>query len=400
MTAASCWSPGRPGSASRRWSRPSSRPCVRRSPTPAGCGVGATASSRHAHWAPSSRSPSSWAGRRGRRCAGTRPDRSSSPRSGRVCAPRVRPSWCSRTCTGPTRRRSTCCATWGGGCAACPCSIVATYRDDALRRGRSRPGGPRRPRGTELDPPRRRAAPVARGRGRARRGHRPGARRAAPPHRREPVLRQRGRALRVGGRPSLGPGRGARPGRRAEQLGAERPRRRGARGLAGRAGAAQRRRRRHGGGSRRAGGLRTPRRRRLGTSLPPRHRPPRGRRGRPAAPAHRDAPCGPRRAAAAGQHGRRAAGVPRGERRRRRPGPSPRPPRGGRRGRQGRPPGGGGAVRPGGSLLRRARCARTGRAARHARPGAQLRGRLGGVGAGSTAGPGAVAWTRRPAPRG
>ena len=388
MTAGSCWSPGRPGSASRRWSRPSSRPCVRRSPTPGGCGVGATASSRRDRWAPSSRSPSSSAARRGRPCVGTRPDRSSSPRSGRGCA---RPGRDRRGARGPAlgRRGDARRAALPGAAAArhAACSIVATYRDDALgvadpvrvalgdlaaqsstRRvdvpPLSREAVATLVEGTDLEP-----AELHRLTG-------------GNPFFVTEVLR-----VRVGGRAAVGPRRRARAGGRPEQLGAERPRRRGARGVAGRAGAAQRRCRRHGGGSRRAAwtpgsSSATARDFASATTSPAvRSTGPSRRTAAPPRTVRSSTSCVRPR-----QHGRRAAGAT--TRRTAAPTtwPFTTPAARGRRGRQGRPSGGGRPVRPGGSLLRRARCARPGRAARHARPGAELRGRLGGVGAGSTAG--------------
>ena len=219
----------------------------------------------------------------------------------------------SRTCTGPTRRRSTCCASWPAAARACPCCSsppTATTRlaaSDPLRLALGELATQRSTRRVDL------RAAVARGGRRARRRHRPRARRALPAHRRQPVLRHRGAAPGAAARcrPSardavlarVGPADAepatvldvaALTGSRVELPLLERGRRQHRR-RARRAVSAP------GSWSATAGR----------PSLPARDRPPRGRAGRPAAPPHRRHAADPRRAARGRQRRRRAAGLPR-----------------------------------------------------------------------------------------
>ena len=101
-------------------------------------------------------------------------------------------SSCSRTCTGPTRRRSTSCACSPGASSRVPALVLATYRDDELTRAQ-----PLRIALGELAAARVeriRLAPLSPGgRRRAGRAAPRRRRRAAPADRRQPVLRHRGR---------------------------------------------------------------------------------------------------------------------------------------------------------------------------------------------------------------
>ena len=120
---------------------------------------------------------------RSRRCA-----TSGSP-TGPRCSARSA-SACSRTATGPTRRRSTSSRTWPGASAAPAAVLVLTFRDDELaldhRLRAGRRLDPARGRGARSRWSRCRATAVAELAGRGRRG------RAVRGHRRQPVPGDRG----------------------------------------------------------------------------------------------------------------------------------------------------------------------------------------------------------------
>ena len=80
---------------------------------------------------------------------------------------RGRRSSCSRTCTGPTRRRSTSCGCWPAASAARRLLVVATYRDDELERDASAADRARRARDAQRRRAPRRGAALARRRRRA-----------------------------------------------------------------------------------------------------------------------------------------------------------------------------------------------------------------------------------------
>ena len=206
MTAAWCSWPARRASASRRWSRPPRRRCGTRIPEPVGCGAAATASSHRARSARSPRSPSSSAGRPGEAVAEDAPRQElfAAAPGGVARTPASARSSSSRTCTGPTRRRLDVLRYLGRRLRG----AAGPRRGDVPRR---RPGDRRTRCGSRSATSPRRAPPVgstcrrcpARPVRHPRRGDRPRTERAAPAHRRQPVLRHRGAALRFG--------RGARP---------------------------------------------------------------------------------------------------------------------------------------------------------------------------------------------
>ena len=66
--------------------------------------------------------------------AGARPGALARRAAASSCERRLAPCSCSRTCTGPTRARLTCCACSGGGSSGVPALAVATLPDDELAR--------------------------------------------------------------------------------------------------------------------------------------------------------------------------------------------------------------------------------------------------------------------------
>jgi hypothetical protein len=125
---ASCWSPERPGSASRPWSRSTSAA----SPTATWRGAPATACSSHGRSRPCTTSPVRSAGAVLDAVADGAPREQSSTRS--ALGSRVRAAWWFRDRgrpVGRTRRPSTCCdsSAW---VRDLPVLLVVTFRDDAM----------------------------------------------------------------------------------------------------------------------------------------------------------------------------------------------------------------------------------------------------------------------------